>query len=537
VRDAVASLARSFKRVSVYRHARDQHAGYLEPAVAEMSALLERQAAVTVSIEPTGLVFDGEVVHTEPARENGFCFRLHRDGVRSITFRRGVGLDELLALAYVTMADPQAEGGREDAVTELWKADLTHVGYSAGAGYRMDESAGEGISRHISEVAGKAQAVLDRHVGERFEESSQRPPIWTDEQRSRADSQDYAGLARRALITILKIVEQDHAGWDLQALQESFKRLCEHLFERGHLQPLAQALDRLRRISDSRAGEFRSAVSRWLSDPARLGLVVLVSDGLGKPPLLPAWLQLLPGTTGATVLALLPQGRDATARLQIAQAAIARVDSCLAQLPDVLRRGRAPEVLALLGAMAPLPPARRAELALAAFENPDAEVSLQAIPLVAGDAASAVRTLGASLTSPSREVRLAAAQALGACAGAAEQAAALLLPAMQRPRFAKSNKEEQSIFYRAVGRLGSNGGYSFLVERLNRPPRRIFGRKKAVETQLLAAQGLGEDTSRRATIALEEAQRDRLKHVPAVVAACRAALQHQRTLARGGKVA
>jgi hypothetical protein len=148
-----------------------------------------------------------------------------------------------------------------------------------------------------------------------------------------------------------------------------------------------------------------------------------------------------------------------------------------------------------------------------------------------------VRTLGPSLTSASREVRLAAAQALGACVGTAEQAVALLLPAMQRPQFAKSSKEEQTLFYRSLGRLGSNSGFSFLVDRLNRPPRRIFGRKKAVEAQLLAVQGLGEDTSRRATIALEEAQRDRQRHSPAVVAACKAALQHQRTLARGGKSA
>src|SRR5207244_7547694 len=153
VRDAFAALARSFKRVSVYRHARDQHAAYLEPAVAEFRTLLEQKPAVTVAVEPTALVYEGEAVHSEPARETGFCFRMHRDGVRSLTFRRGIGVEELLALAMVALGDPQQEGGREDAVTELWKADLTHIGYSAIAGYRMDETAGETLAGTVSEIA------------------------------------------------------------------------------------------------------------------------------------------------------------------------------------------------------------------------------------------------------------------------------------------------------------------------------------------------------------------------------------------------
>ncbi len=350
--------------------------------------------------------------------------------MRSLTFRRGVGLEELLSLAYVTMADPQAEGGREDAVTELWKADLTHVGYSAGAGYRMDESAGDGISNNISEVAVKAQTMLDQHVGDSFKESSQ------------------------------------------------------------------------------------------------------------PPPLLNAWLQLLPPGSGPVVLAVLPLGRDPAARLLIAQAALARIDSCIGQLPEMLRTGTAFEVQALLGAMAPLPPPRRAELATAAFDNPAPAVKLQAIPLVAADASTAVRTLGSSLTANSREVRVAAGQALGACSSAAEQASALILQTMERPQFAKVNKEEQSIFYRSLGKLGSNGGFQFLLDRLNQPPRKLFGRKKAIEIQLLAVHGLSEEASTRSAKALEEAQLESRRHPAAVVAACKAAAHQVRSAAaRGGKTA
>ena len=537
VRDALASLARSFKRVSVYRHARDQHARYLEPALAELRSMLELRASVTVAVEPGSLLFEGEVVHSEPARETSFCFRLFRDGVRSLTFRRGLVLDELIALAEVAMADPQAEGGREDAVTELWKADLQHIGYSAGAGYRMDESAGDTISNTVSEIAEHARDALDRHVSESFVDVAQQPVLWSDEQRARGDAQDYSALARRASMTILRIVEQDYAGWDLQSLQETFCRLVDQVLERGQPQALAPALDRLGRLAGSHGAEFRAAVGGWLSDPVRLEQVVKTATGSDRPAVLGPWLQILPPAAGRAVLAMVPLGGDPAVRLLLANAALARIESCGPWLPDMLRRGGAPEVQALLTALAPLPPQRRAELATSAFENPDTLVKLEAIPLLAADAATAVKTLGGALGSAARTVRVAAVQALAGCASAAEPAASLLLQSMSRPQFALVDKEEQTLFYRSLGKLGSNGGFSFLLDLLDRPPRKLFGRRKAIDAQLLAVQGLAEDGSPRALRALEGALLESRGHAPAVVAACRAAAQYVRAAAKGGRTA
>ena len=532
VRDALASLARSFKRISVYRHARDQHLAYLEPAAAELRSLLEQKPSVTVVVEPTALIFEGEPVHSEPARETGFCFRLYRDGVRSLTFRRGVGLDELLALAHVAMADPQAEGGREDAVTELWKADLPHISYSAGSGYRMGESAGETLES-LGEISARAQETLDRHTGERFVELDQQPSLWSDEQRLKGDSQDYGLLSRRAAMTILRIVELDYAGWDLQALQETFWRLIDQLLERAQAPAIAQALERLRRLEGSHANEFRKAVGAWLADPARLEKAVKLAPGSERPALLFPWLALLPPEAGPAVLAVLPQALDPAARLLIANAAAARVDSCAAQLSDLLRKGAAQEALALLAALATLPAQRRAELAAAAFEHRDAAVRLEAVPLVAADPAVALHTLGAPLNSPLRQLRVAAVQALSGCLGVAEQAAGIIVAAISSPKFSARDKEERTLFYRSLGRLGSGAGYTFLLEQLSRRSKKIFGRRKLIAKQLLAVQGLAEDGSIKAARALEDALLPSRGYPPAVVAACKAAAQHLRAAPRG----
>ena len=530
VREAFASLSRSLKRISVYRHAEGQHRSYLEPAHLALRDVLSRRPSLTVALAPSALRFQDEVVYAEPLRESGFCFRLHRDGVRSLTFRHGLLQDELLALARVALV----EGGpREDAVTELWKLDLEHITYVAISGYHMDQTGGDALAKSIAEVSARALQTLERNAGSGFAETAPLPPLWAPEQRARRDPQDWTALARRAALTILRVVDQEHAGWDLEALEEAFWRLIDEMATRGDVQDMAVALERARKIEGSQAKEFRAAVGRNLADPKRLELAIKLGAA-ERPPLLPAWLALLPPDAGPALVATLPLGATAAARGQLAFAAIARMDSCSVQLHATLRQGGLPVVQALLGAATE--PGRRAEFALIAAGNPDLAVKLEAIPFL-GANEHAARFLGALLASPSREARIAAAQMLGNFAAVPEASAAHLIAAMSRPPFMSFDRDEQALCCRALGKLGTTSGFSFLFERLSRPPKGLFGRRKGESEQLLAVQGLAEEASQRSLRALEEALLPSRGHGPAVVAACRAAAQHVRAAVRSGRSA
>src|SRR5881398_3648680 len=134
-REAVAGLARALERLASEGRAAERHASILEPALAALREPLERRGTLTVSIERGGLRFDGEQIYREPAGAPGFCSRLHGDGIRTITFRRGLLLPELTALAEAAV--PEAPESGEDSVTELWKADLGSIQYTAAPRQRL----------------------------------------------------------------------------------------------------------------------------------------------------------------------------------------------------------------------------------------------------------------------------------------------------------------------------------------------------------------------------------------------------------------
>src|ERR1041384_2233178 len=132
VRDAFAALARALKRISVYRPAADQQAGFLAPARTAVRELLSRKGSLSLTVEPTALLWEGESIFSEPARDWSLCFRLYQSAIRELSFLPGVSADELKAFLAIAMPDPLGSNtGREDALTELWKAELQCVQYRA----------------------------------------------------------------------------------------------------------------------------------------------------------------------------------------------------------------------------------------------------------------------------------------------------------------------------------------------------------------------------------------------------------------------
>jgi hypothetical protein len=542
VRDAFAGLARALKRISIYRHAPQQHASFIEPALATLREVLSHKPAITIGVEPGSLTFEGQPVYVEPPREWGLCYRLHRDGIRTITFKRGLAAQELLD--FVDVALPDSQGGPasgEDAVTQLWKADLTSIEYTAIAGYRIEEHAGPGFAEAVQAVVARVQDAAHSSGADTLADHGAPPLLWDDAQRKKEDPQGWGELSRRAALAILRLVERDLAGWDLEALQETFWRLVDEGAERSETLAVVAALDGARRLQGQHAAGFRTALSRKMMDEKRLARAVeLVGlQDKGAAQVLASWLQLLPAEAGPNIAAALATATRGDVIAPLAHAALLRLASSRAFLEDLLHRGPsgvALGILAQLGAVQVVRP--RAEMAAAALGHPEARVRAEAMRIVPIEPQVAVDRLRPLLEDADAQLRMTAAEALSSCVALAEPAAVLLIRAMSRPDFEQRDREELVVFHRALGRLQSTTGHSFLAERLSHPKKGFLKKRRSEQEQLLAVQGLAEEATLRALRVLEEAAAPGRGHTTPVVNACRAASLRIRTprASRGGGI-
>ena len=153
-----------------------------------------------------------------------------------------------------------------------------------------------------------------------------------------------------------------------------------------------------------------------------------------------------------------------------------------------------------------MPEDARATCAAAALQHRAAGVRVAAIALVARGAANVIETAGPLLEDGDGAVRLAAAAALAACSGH-EEVADLFLSALERSDARHADRAELIALHRALGRLGTEHGFRWLVRRLFGGRRKLF-KKPSEGDQLLAVQGLVAEGSARAADVLEGASEE-----------------------------
>ncbi len=525
VHGALAGLGRALARLSTEPRVAGQQASSLEPVLAGLRDAVEKYGTVTVAVEPGALRFEGERIYADELGAAGFCSRLYRDGIRALTFGRGLMLPELTAFALAAV--PGGPEGDGDAVGELWKADLGSIQYTAARGDRLEEGhpAAAAFAQEVQQLADRAREAVEYvDADAALLDRTQPPPLWSEEQHRKSDPQSWSEVARRAALTIQRIVEEDLAGWDLEALEESFARLLDEMARRTEVPALAAALEGAARMGGAHAPAFRSFVGRRLADPGRLVRAAELAAAPVKAAaqLLPAWTALLPADAGPALIAALRGAREDVAPA-LAAAAAERCDSCPDEVAEVLREGHPASAQAALAA---LPEADRARMALEAIAHADAEVRWQAVPLLASDPALAPERLAPLLDDPALRAR--AAEALSSCAAPPDEAAAPIVERLSASSSAKLGDDDLGALYRALGRLGGPAAHAFLSRRLARPAKGFLKRRRAEQEQLLAVEALAVEGSMSALRLLEEAADAKRGHAPAVVSACVAAVERLR---------
>jgi len=428
----VQALAKASRAFTLYDPSNDVIRQFLSDYRAR-GAEATAEGPLAVDVLPFELQVDGVQVYREEDRERSLAFRLFRDGVRRVTFARGVSPDHLSTLLRIlAVRFSGIRQSEDDVVTLLRGADLGTIEVVAVEGWVPDEE----MPELRSEGGGGAPAP---RRGARPPGGSDKPfpklpapgpiayqPVPEEALAPLREAEAPGALARNAARTAAELIRLASQG--ALPAEEAAAFLAE---VRDHL-VLEKELVALFALADvalaQPEGPLRSALLRAMAD-ARLLEAVLAAVPEGSTALPPRVARLMPFVPAGAVLDLLAreerEGRRAvllalaTARLPAdAEAVLAR----LRTLPGAVARSLAQVVAARA-------PERADSAAAALAEHADPEVQVAGLRALAGaqhrrPAAPLVRLL----SSPVEAVRIGAAWALerhGDAAAAREVAAAL----------------------------------------------------------------------------------------------------------------
>jgi len=121
----LAATARSFLLYDAGNEAINR---FLTALLDNLVVTLQSEGQIALAVHPYELKLEDQPVYLNRDRERSLAFRLHRDGVRTLTFRKGFHAEELTRLLEVLSIRYTGVNQREDdMVTLLWKARFQHL--------------------------------------------------------------------------------------------------------------------------------------------------------------------------------------------------------------------------------------------------------------------------------------------------------------------------------------------------------------------------------------------------------------------------
>ena len=531
VRSLFVTLGKAFRAYQLYDENNPVRQRFVDTLRGEFAKLWEELDRLVVTMDEDHIYLEGAQVYASESRNDSLAFLFFKDGVREISFLPGVEGEELDRFLGVLQKARKLVPEGDDLLTVLWEEELQYFQYKyvdlLAEGVSLPE-AGPGnsgpelqaaLEAEDEEIAKQEEGGAAADTPQTVTQDDFNPTLYVLDPREmetlRAELQKE--LKRDTRADVLKALFDRLEEPDDRERQSEILGILETLLPsflaRGGLVAATNVLAELRRLEG--AGVFdeeRLALSRAILDrisapEAIEELIQALYNGTirASAQQLGTFLQFLRGGALAPLLresetvehkelqavlrksvqGIANQHRGAVVRLlEESDALIAAAAARLAGEMQITDAG--PKLAGLLRHDSP-------SVRLAAVEA--------AITLKASVVAEALQS---ALLDDEREVRIAAARALGELRYT--PAATHLAELIRGRHLRAADVTEKVAVFEAYGTAAQDAGVPLLDELLNK--KGLLGKREASDIRAAAALGLGRIDSADARAALERAARD-----------------------------
>lgn len=129
VRDIVGLFSKAAKNYQVYLPNNRMFLASLTEFAGALQKFLYDHETLSVVVSEFELYYGGKPVYENTDKHQSLAFRMYRDGVRLLSFHKGVSTKELLDLLEALSKCMEMDNLEEDFVTLLWEKDLKRITY------------------------------------------------------------------------------------------------------------------------------------------------------------------------------------------------------------------------------------------------------------------------------------------------------------------------------------------------------------------------------------------------------------------------
>lgn len=503
-KDILQNIIKAKKAIRMYPENNPMYIKTLEDSYARLRSFFDYKDIFTLKIKQNSILYDSEQIYYNPEKEDNLALFFFKDGLRELTFHKGLVPEELEEFLKIIAQDFDREVVDDDVVTLLWEKDFQNIRYIVDEAFLIDIDEEDYQTKTEEKVKEKVTAVDDlmKAYADGFVEEDVR-------------TISIVSLSDKDLQLLVKELEKDssedkieklvaiffeliYQSEDKSTLEDVFAFLKEAItfsMKHGYISSVLSVMKRAKEIIDDpllteNEKKYMRMLSGYLGTDEIIGLLAEILD---------SGIEVEAGIFGEFVIFLdknaiepmvkyLGELKTIRARKTVIDALIIVGRKDIQKLSRGLEDQRWYVVRNIIYILRKIGDKRAIEYLLRTVRHGDIRVKKEVIKALGElGGKEVIQTLRECLDDHDMQVRIAAAKAFSTLGS--EVAKRIMLDKISDKTFKEKNFEEKKEFFEALSRWKDTDVFDFLIKMLKTTT--FFSRAKNFENRAGAAFCLG----------------------------------------------
>ncbi len=501
-KDIVQSILKAKKILRMYPRNNPVYSNTLEDCYDKFREFFFSGDEFTLKIRQNEILFDVETVYSSQEKDDNLALFFFKDGLREISFSKGLSLDELEDFLKIVSLDFNREAFDDDIVTLFWEKDFQNIRYVVDEAVLVDEEDYE--ARAIAEV--KEKEAGEDNLLKAYEDAFKEEEVVKD--------LSIVPLSDKDLQLLLKELEKDSLDkteklsdilfemfylvenrTDLEDLVGFFTSAIEFSIGRGDIYLVTNVLSRLKAFTDETSMEdaMKKQMRRIILFAGSDSVITLLGEVLDSgqevdEKMFEDFVKFLDRNAIVPFMKILGDLQTIHARKLVIDALIFVGSKDIVTLARGLADERWYVVRNIIYILRKIGDKRAVDNLLKTVRHGDLRVRKEVIRTLGElGGAGVLQALRECLDDSELDVRSAALRALATMGS--EAAKRIIMNRVSDKTFRDKDFEEKKEHYEALSRWKDNEVFNFLVGTLKN--KTFFGRIKTDEARACAAYCLG----------------------------------------------
>jgi len=502
-RDILQNIVKAKKTFRMYLQNNPIYMKTLEESYAKFRNFFDYKDSLSLKIKQNSISYDSEQIYSNQEKEDNLALFFFKDGLRELTFKKGMLLEELEEFLKITAMDFDRDAVDDDIVILLWERDFQNIRYVVDESILVDiddedyaTSAEEKMQEKVTDVNDLMKAYTDGFMEDEVKSISIVPLADKDLQMLVKELEKDATDKVGKLVTILfEIISQADMKSDIEETVTFLNDAVRYSMTHGDIQTVLHVMKNAKQTMDDPScpddeKKYLKMMPLYLGNEEIVGLLAeLLDSGIDiDVKIFEELIDFFDKNAIDPLVKYLGELKTIRARKYVIDALTVVGKKDIQALSGGLNDQRWYVVRNIIYILRKIGDKRAIEYLLKTIRHGDVRVRKEVIKALGElGGREVIQTLRECLDDPDMHVRASAAKAFATIGSEASKK--IILDKIAGKEFREKDFDEKREFFEVLSQWKDTDVYVFLVKILK--TRSFFNRAKLLESKAGAAYCLG----------------------------------------------